>query len=395
MPRPSVKSTLPHFYADGAVHFRMAGELLSIEDTDGRIGQLLKLLDGTRDTDEIFSALTALYPDTTRAEFDKAIADLDDSGLLHDAAAPVEGLTAEHCERWSRNLGFFETFASMAVSKYAYQKRVRTTKVAMLGVGGVGSHVLMDIVALGFTDIRVVDFDTVALSNLNRQVLYGEHCLGRPKVGLAKQWVERFNSEVDLDVVEKKLSSADDVYAVVHDRDIVVAAIDRPKTTALLWLNEGCVRAGAAFVTGGVDTQRAVHYTVVPGVSGCIECWRSSVHAQDETSRKLFDRLHEQEDAGLRFGEDMAAFDGLVVLQTAFLVGELVRLATAVSPPLSVGRLLQVLFQCPVLVERESWTRDPNCRVCGDARLPARFGWLPAAITPAPSLQPVGVWSND
>lgn len=392
MSRLSLKSTIPYFSNDGAVHFRMAGEFLSLEDVDGRIEQLMKLLDGSRDADEIFASLVGQFPDLDRAEFDLAIAELDASGLLQDAAADRAGFTDEQCERWSRNLGFFETYATLATSKYDFQQRIRDTKVAMLGLGGVGSHVLMDMLAIGFTDVRIVDFDLVELSNLNRQVLYGEHALGRSKIKMAEQWARRFHAEAKVEATEIRLGSADDVYDVVADRDIVVAAIDQPKTHALFWLNEGCVRAGAALLTGGVDTQRAMHFTIVPGLSGCVECWRAEA-MRDAGSRELFARLGRQDDAGVRFGEDVAAFDGLVAMHSAFLVGEAVRLATAVSPPLSVGRMLQVLFHCPVLAERESWDRRPDCPVCAGVRTPARFDWLTAL--PRPSLRPQGIWPSD
>ncbi|MFE2288893.1 HesA/MoeB/ThiF family protein [Streptomyces sp. NPDC059443] len=395
MPKPSLKSTIPSFKDESGINFRMAGEILTLEDPDGIVADLVGLLDGSRETTGVFTELTGRHPEVTREEFDQALADLDDARLLHDVDASHEGLTDYDLERWSRSLGFFETYATLDRSKYAFQRGIRDTKVAMLGVGGVGSHVLMDLVAMGFRDIRIVDFDTVELSNLNRQVLYGEQYIGRSKIERAAAWVKGYNSDVTLHTLEKKLMSADDVYEAVHDRDIVVAAIDRPKTRALTWLNEGCLRAGAALITGGVDTQRAVHFTILPGVSGCVACWKSAAHAADATSRDIYLQQRTEEDAGLRFGEDMAAFDGLVALQTAFLVGELIRLATGVSTPLSVGRMLQVTFQTPVLAERETWQRDPDCPTCKGVIAQPRFAALRDALTPAPPLVQQGAWPND
>lgn len=395
MSRPSLKSTVPYYRSGDGLHFRLAGEFLVLEDPDGRIERLAVLLDGTRDADEIFTALKSTYPEVSRADLEQALADLDDCRLIQDASATRGGLTDYQCERWSRNLGFFETYASMGVSKYDLQNRIRDTKVAMLGVGGVGTHALMDMVAMGFTDIRIVDYDVVEVSNLNRQVLYGDRVVGRSKVRVAEEWVRGFNGDVRLDVVERRLSSVDDVYDVVADRDIVIAAIDRPKTKALIWLNDACVRAGTVLVTGGVDTQRAIHFTIVPGVSGCVQCWRSAVEQDDEDSRELFLRLDAQDDAGGRFGEDRAAFNGLVALQTAFLVGELVRLSTRVSVPLSVGRMLQVLFHDPVLAERESWAPRPDCPVCAGVAVPPRFQWLTDVIAFPAAPQPAGVASGD
>lgn len=392
MVRPVTKSTIPHHQDAAGVHFRIASEMLSLDDPDGSVGFLVDLLDGRRDTDQVFRELHARFPAISRAEFDTALADLDASGLVQDADAPTEGLTAEHQDRWSRNLGFFEAHASLTRSRFDFQRRIRETKVAMLGLGGVGSHVLMDMVAIGYTDIRVVDFDTVELSNLNRQVLYGQDVIGQAKTELARNWVKRFNPEVTVDAVTLKMMSTDDVRNVVADRDIVIAAVDRPKTRIVSWLNEACVSTGAAFVTGGVDHQRAFHYTVVPGLTGCVQCWRTQVEGRDPVSADIFARERAHEDAGQRFFEDLSAFDGLVVLQTAYLIGELVRLSTAVTPPLSLGRMLQASFRLPVLTEGSSWVRDPDCAICGAVKPRANWAWL--REVGSPTLEPVGFWPD-
>ena len=67
----------------------------------------------------------------------------------------------------------------------------------------------------------------------------------------------------------------------------MVSMVDRPKMEIMHWVNEGCVRAGVPFIAGGLETQRAVYFTVIPGVSGCIECWRLGVSRADPASFAL------------------------------------------------------------------------------------------------------------
>jgi molybdopterin/thiamine biosynthesis adenylyltransferase len=374
---------IPYFPGDDAVHFRFLGELITLNDPDGRVHRLVQLLDGSRTEAAVASALHADYPDVTVEDVRQAVRDLDGLRLLQDADARPDGLDEEELERWDRNLGFFETYATLGTSKYEFQQRLGAVKVAMLGVGGVGCHIVADIVALGITDLRLVDFDTVQLSNLNRQVLYGEQFLGMSKVEIAAQRVQELNGRAKVEAVNTRLAAAEDVFRVVQDRDIVIAAVDRPKTMILHWLNEGCLRAGAVLMTGGVDTQRAVHYTIVPGLTGCIECWYAGVEASDPASRRVFRALRDQEAEGRYFGEDRAAFNGLVVLQAAFLVAELVRIATRVTAPLSVGRALEATFDDPRLRRVESWKRLDDCVTCGSARCPERFSWLADHVAPA------------
>ncbi|MFB6890088.1 ThiF family adenylyltransferase [Kitasatospora sp. NPDC056327] len=376
MARPALKTSIPYFVSDGSVHFRLGGELTSLEDADGRVLTLLRLLDGTRDLDAVHRDLSADYPDVTAGDVRDAVRDLDESGLVQDATDRGEDFDAAARERWSNNLGFFETYATLETSKYEFQRRIRDARIAVLGVGGIGSHALIDLVAIGFTDIRIVDFDKIEVSNFNRQIIYGEPDVGRTKVHVAAERARRLNSGVRIEAVEAKLMSADDVYAVVHDRDIVIAVVDRPKVHVVHWLNEGCVRAGTTLINGGVDTQRAMHYTMVPGVSGCLECWYGQVRRDDPTSRMVLDALDDIDREGTPYGEDTAAFNGLVVAAAAHMVSEMVRLASRVCQPLSVGRLLEQTFHDPRVHEAESWRRDPDCTVCGDARPSAAHAWL-------------------
>jgi len=382
--RPVLKRSIPHFTADGAIHFRLSGTLITVADPDGKVGALIGLLDGSREVDAVWHDLAAVYPDTTLGEVRAAIADLDDSGLIQDTADAGADFSADDLARWSNNLGFFETYATLAVSKYEFQRRIAAAKIAVLGVGGVGTHVLIDLVAVGFTDIKIVDFDTIELSNLNRQILYGEPFLGRPKVEVAAERARALNSGLRLQVEQQRLLSADAVYAVVQDRDIVIGSVDGPKMQMFHWLNEGCVRAGAALISGGVEAQRALLYTVAPGVSGCGACWYDTVQATDPTSRMVRRAMVETETSGEPFGEDTAAFNGLVVLLSAYMVGEVVRLASRVSPPVSVGRVLEIAFHDPLIREAEVFKRRDDCAVCRDAQPAGAVSWLAGGIEPLP-----------
>ena len=134
--RPVVKQSIPYFTADNAIHFRLAGTLISLEDADGRVLDLLKLLDGRHEQDAIWRELSVRYPDLTPDDVRDAICDLDENGLIQDSSDTGEDFDAAAKERWSRNLGFFETYASLAISKYEFQRRIRDAKIAVLGIGG-------------------------------------------------------------------------------------------------------------------------------------------------------------------------------------------------------------------------------------------------------------------
>lgn len=382
--RPTLKRSIPYFTADGGIHFRLAGDLISLEDPDGRVLALLELLDGTREAADVYRELSPRYPDLSLGDVQSAIADLDESRLIQDSSDTGSDFDADGHERWSRNFGFFETYASLDTSTYDFQRRIRDTKIAVLGIGGVGTHMVLDLVAIGFTDIQIADFDTVELSNLNRQVLYGERLIGQPKIMIAAERARDFNSGIHLEADQARLESADDVYRLVHDRDIVIGTADNPKLDIEHWLNEGCVRAGAALISGGVVTQAAFLSTIVPGISGCLRCCYDSAADADPTTRLVRQDLEATQARGERFAEDYAAFNGLVVLLAAQMIGEAVRLASRITPPLTVGRLVQMSFDDPRPQVAEAFKRLPDCPVCAGAEPKAALRWMNSDNRPLP-----------
>jgi molybdopterin/thiamine biosynthesis adenylyltransferase len=382
--RPMLKKSIPYFTADGGIHFRLAGTLISLDDPDGQVLALLELLDGTRDAGQVHQALAPRFPDLTLQEVQEAIADLDDGRLIQDSSDSGSDFGPAEHERWSRNFGFFETYASLDTSTFDFQRRIRDTKIAVLGIGGVGTHMVLDLVAIGFTDIKIADFDTVELSNLNRQVLYGERFIGQPKIAVAADRARDFNSGISLQAKQVRLGSADDVYSIVHDRDIVIGTADNPKLDIEHWLNAGCVRAGAALITGGVITQIACLSSMVPGVSGCLRCFYDSAAETDPVTRLVRQDLEATAARGERFAEDFAAFNGLVVLLAAQMIGEAVRLATRITPPLTVGRLVQMSFDDPRPQVVETFKRRADCPVCTSAEPTAALRWLGSDDRPLP-----------
>jgi len=164
--------------------------------------------------------------------------------------------------------------------------------------------------------------------------------------------------------VDRLLSSADDVYDFVSDRDFVFSLIDRPKMHIANWVNEACVRARVPLIGGGVETQRSVMYLMVPGVTGCVECWRRSSANSDETLALRTQMAEVHTAAGM--GPDLAAFGPMVSAITTLFVTEFVRYVTGIAEPLAAGRLVEIRFGDLAVREVESWKRDPDCPVCRD-----------------------------
>src|SRR5262245_62050976 len=103
------------------------------------------------------------------------------------------------------------------------QKRLKAASILLIGAGGLGSPLGLYLAAAGVGRIGLVDFDVVDFSNLQRQVLHGTPDVGRPKLQSAKERLTAINPEVQIDLYETRLTSANalqifEPYDVIIDR---------------------------------------------------------------------------------------------------------------------------------------------------------------------------------
>lgn len=368
--KPQLKHTSPLSSRNGILYIGGYGEATEIPDPDGAIERLFELMDGTRSLDEIHEALVSRHPMVTHTDVADAVRKFDDAGFLLDATQSVDGQLDDYeIARWERNINFFGSYARLADNKYAMQRKLRDTRVTLLGLGGLGTHLLLDMAAMGVGHVRAVEFDTVELSNLNRQILYRDSDIGKPKIEAALRRVQEFNPRIDLEARPGRIESAEDVMRAAEGADVVISVADRPKMEIAHWVNEGCVRTGVPLIAGGLETQRVVYYTMLPGRTGCVECWRSGVLRADEVSAALLRDKRER-----RISGDKAAFCPLVTMTTGLMIGELTRLVTGIAPLTAAGRLMEMRFDDYVLRVAEQWDRAPGCRVCGSVSAGGRSG---------------------
>lgn len=129
------------------------------------------------------------------------------------------------------------------------QQRLKAARVLLVGSGGLGSPAALYLAAAGVGRLGIVDFDVVDASNLQRQVLYGESDLGRPKVQAARDRLADLNPHIEIDVHEQRLR-AENVVRLLEGYDLVLDGSDNFPTRYLV--NDACVLLGKPLVWGAV-----------------------------------------------------------------------------------------------------------------------------------------------
>lgn len=88
------------------------------------------------------------------------------------------------------------------------QRKLAQSVVALVGAGGIGSPALQYLAAAGIGTIRLIDDDQVALSNLQRQILFGTADIGRAKVAVAAEAATRLNPDVHIETHALRIDAA-------------------------------------------------------------------------------------------------------------------------------------------------------------------------------------------
>jgi adenylyltransferase/sulfurtransferase len=129
------------------------------------------------------------------------------------------------------------------------QKKLKKSKVLVIGSGGLGSPLLLYLAAAGVGHIGIVDFDIVEDSNLHRQVLFGVSDLGKPKVEAAKERLESINPYIQIKAHNTQFTSQN-AMELVAEYDVIADGTDNFPTRYLV--NDACVLSGKTNVYASI-----------------------------------------------------------------------------------------------------------------------------------------------
>lgn len=150
------------------------------------------------------------------------------------------------------------------------QIRLLSSKVLLIGAGGLGAPCGLYLGAAGIGTLGIVDFDTVDLSNLQRQIWHGNTDVGRYKVDSAKDSIARINPDVNVVAYKEKIS-VENIKELVSGYDVVIDATDNFPTRYLI--NDACYFMKKPLVYGSIFRFDGQATVFMPGGEGpCYRC---------------------------------------------------------------------------------------------------------------------------
>ena len=149
------------------------------------------------------------------------------------------------------------------------QSKLKDSYVVIVGVGGLGCASATYLTAAGVGHITIVDFDTVELPDLNRQILYWEDEVGERKVTVAQRKLSKLNATIEITPVFAKITE-ENVQDIIGGAQVVVDGLDNSATR--LVVNSACVKRKIPYIYGGVSRLRGMITTIIPGKTPCLAC---------------------------------------------------------------------------------------------------------------------------
>jgi bacteriocin biosynthesis cyclodehydratase domain-containing protein len=311
MERPRIRRTLELVTSAGDVYILRPTEDadLRIEQPDETARALLASLDGSR-------TLVELEREHGAERTREAVDTLAELGLLEDAADDALVPAAVRA-RYDRQLRYFNDFSEGAVPASEHQRRLREARIVMLGVGGLGSWASYALACCGIGTLVLVDGDVVEESNFNRQILYRERDIGRPKVEAARDALAEFNSACAYETVERRVDGKDAVRELAEGADFVVSGADWPAHDIERWVNAACFQARVPFISMSHSPPVArIGPLYAPGATGCFECQEASYRERYPLYDELVEQRRGRPSQAATLGPVCAFVGGQVALET-------------------------------------------------------------------------------
>lgn len=149
------------------------------------------------------------------------------------------------------------------------QARLLSSKVLIVGAGGLGSPVALYLAAAGVGQIGLADHDSVDISNLQRQIIHATDKIGMSKVLSAKERIFSLNPEINVTTYHLEINCSS-LPKFIEEYDLVVNVVDNTATRYVL--NDACLHYQIPLIEGAINDFGGHVFAMTPGATACYNC---------------------------------------------------------------------------------------------------------------------------
>ncbi len=220
------------------------------------------------------------------------------------------------------------------------QERLKSARVLIVGVGGLGGISATYLAAAGVGHLRICDTDKVELSNLNRQILFTAEDIGKPKAALAAERLSAQNPQIKIEAISDKMIEIN-ASELASGCDLMIDGLDNHSDR--LKLNKASFDLNIPFIYGAINEWQGQLSFFNPPMTACLACLMPK-ELQDPGPTPVF-----------------GALPGVVgSLQATLALRYLMNGEAPISNALLIFRANTMAF------EKVTFDRKPGCRVCGN-----------------------------
>ncbi|MGC8674110.1 MAG: HesA/MoeB/ThiF family protein [Thermoprotei archaeon] len=220
------------------------------------------------------------------------------------------------------------------------QRKINSARLVIVGLGGLGSNVAMQMAAAGIGFLRLIDPDKVDVSNINRQPLYNESDVGKLKVDAASQNLKKINSKLELETFPMKLDE-NNAESLIRGVDLILDGLDGLHERLIL--NKYAVKLNIPYIFASVQDAFGSVTTIIPHRTACLSCFMKDSDPMPPCA--------------------IGVYPPAVFAISSIVASEALAMIIQRKPALA-GRLL--VFDLETMsFDSVSLRKNPTCKVCG------------------------------
>ncbi|PBB81249.1 hypothetical protein CK218_12860 [Mesorhizobium sp. WSM3879] len=255
--------------SNGALYLRLLDKFAKIEPADDFSRRLVRsLFSGGSLADVLSRAAPTPVESACLAIIDALIAE----GFVTERPTTLGSLKSDF-DRFERELAYLAAWETGANTRYQMLERVRSAKIGVFGLGGIGNWVVAGLVAMGFRKFCLVDPDIVEIHNLNRAILFSPADVGTKKVEAASAFIRRMDATSEISCNDILIDGSDACRRASSGCDLVISQIDKPLENIQHWVTRGCLEAGVPLL---LVSSLSVGPFMISRNCGCVGCYQAS-----------------------------------------------------------------------------------------------------------------------
>ncbi|MEA1994162.1 MAG: TOMM precursor leader peptide-binding protein [Euryarchaeota archaeon] len=329
------------------------------------LSKLMPLLDGTRSEKEILDTLK----DFDSEYIDKLLQNLKEKGIIE--YLPSTTLNSEEIKRYTSQLLLF-SHANASSAQHILKK----SRVAILGLGEIGSKVLTSLTISGIGEITGIDWNKVTKDDVYKNEFYKADDIGKKRAKVGAKRVKSLNSDINYIPIDYEIKDNKNMLSLVEKADFLSVCLDQEDSSVLRQMNDICLESKTSWSSCYIrGLEGIVGPTIIPYRTACYHCYELRMGANIRHYEE-YRAYQEYKDKHLDRRVEFGGTNSFASIVGSMFSLEVIKFLTKIKSPATLGKLLTINFY-NMIVEAHPILKFPRCPKCGIDRkdVPEEMIW--------------------